>query len=158
MPTIGAMPTPPPPWLKRLYAVPQGLYRIGLGRLLGHRFLLLTHTGRSTGARYRAVVDNLIFPAAELTQLGMLQMQRSPQIGTLYSQSAGLTHFLIHYDSGRYRDALVAYLVAVYTGRARPDTLSQLIGASFDELDQQYREYLAALPDSEAPMPETAGE
>ncbi len=57
MPTIGAMPTPPLPWLKRLYAVPQGLYRIGLGRLLGHRFLLLTHTGRHTGARHRAVVE-----------------------------------------------------------------------------------------------------
>lgn len=113
---------------------------------------------RLQAARYRALVDNLIFPSAELTQLGMLQMQRSPQIGTLYSQSAGLAHFLIHYDSGRYRDALVAYLVAVYTGRARPDTLAQLTGASFDELDHEYREYLGALPDSEAPVPETAGE
>ena len=51
------MPTPPPPWLERLYAAPQVLYRVGLGRLLGHRFLLLTHTGRRTGARHRALVE-----------------------------------------------------------------------------------------------------
>ncbi len=51
------MATPPPAWLKRLYAAPQLLYRVGLGRLAGHRFLLLTHTGRRTGARHRAVVE-----------------------------------------------------------------------------------------------------
>lgn len=51
------MPTPPPAWLKRLYAAPQLLYRVGLGRLAGHRFLELTHTGRRTGARHRAVIE-----------------------------------------------------------------------------------------------------
>ena len=51
------MPTPPPAWLKRAYAVPQLLYRVGLGRLAGHRFLLLTHTGRRTGAHHHAVVE-----------------------------------------------------------------------------------------------------
>lgn len=39
-------------WLARL---PLWLYRAGLGRLLGRRFLLLTHVGRRTG-RVRAVV------------------------------------------------------------------------------------------------------
>ena len=28
-----------------------------------------------------------------------------------------MTNFLIFYDGGRYRDALVAYLADVYTGR-----------------------------------------
>lgn len=113
-------------------------------------------TERLQAARYRALVDNFLFPLRDLTQLGMSQLQRSPQIGTLYSQSAGMTHFLIHYDSGRYRDALVAYLLAVYTGRARPGTLAQLTGTSYDELDREYREFLESLPDSEAPVPETA--
>ncbi len=58
------MPTPPPPWLKRVYAAPQWLYRHGLGRLLGHRFLLLTHTGRRTGARHHAVVEVVRYDAA----------------------------------------------------------------------------------------------
>lgn len=51
------MPTPPPPWLRRVYSAPRALYRHGLGRLLGHRFLLLTHTGRRTGARHQVVVE-----------------------------------------------------------------------------------------------------
>ena len=51
------MPEPPPPWLKRAYAAPQALYRLGLGGLLGHRFLLLTHTGRRTGAPHRAFIE-----------------------------------------------------------------------------------------------------
>lgn len=51
------MPTPPPPWLRRLYAVPQGFYRHGLGRLFGHRFVRLTHTGRTSGRRHHAFVE-----------------------------------------------------------------------------------------------------
>lgn len=43
--------------LKRLLALPAGLYRIGGGWLLGHRFLLLTHRGRRTGRHYQTVVE-----------------------------------------------------------------------------------------------------
>ena len=58
------MPTSPSPWLKRVYAAPQLLYRHGLGRLLGHRFLLLTHTGRRTGTPHRAVVEVVRYDTA----------------------------------------------------------------------------------------------
>ena len=54
----------------------------------------------------------------------MEQLQNDRRIATLYSQSAGLTHFLVHYDGGRYRDALVAYLSAVYGGLDSPNTLA----------------------------------
>ena len=57
------MPTPPPPWLRRVYAAPRALYRAGLGRTLGHHFLLLTHTGRRSGARYQAVVEVVRYDA-----------------------------------------------------------------------------------------------
>jgi deazaflavin-dependent oxidoreductase (nitroreductase family) len=36
---------------------PIGVYRIGLGRLLGGRFLLLEHVGRRTGARRWTVLE-----------------------------------------------------------------------------------------------------
>ena len=36
----------------------------------------------------------------------------------------------------------VAYLVAVYTGRATVNTLSQLTGVSYADLDKQYREFM----------------
>ncbi|HWB37648.1 MAG TPA: nitroreductase family deazaflavin-dependent oxidoreductase [Rugosimonospora sp.] len=58
------MPTPPAPWLKRLYAAPNAVYRLGLGRLLGRRFLQLTHTGRRTGAPHRVVLEVLRYDAA----------------------------------------------------------------------------------------------
>jgi len=43
--------------LKRLLRFPTLLYRIGAGRLLGHRFLLLTHRGRKSGRPYGTVLE-----------------------------------------------------------------------------------------------------
>ena len=43
--------------LRRLLRVPVFLYRAHLGRLLGSRFLLLTHAGRRSGRQYRTVVE-----------------------------------------------------------------------------------------------------
>jgi deazaflavin-dependent oxidoreductase (nitroreductase family) len=40
-----------------LFRVPVILYRWGLGRLFGHRCLLLTHTGRRTGLRRQTVLE-----------------------------------------------------------------------------------------------------
>ena len=46
-----------PRWLKLAFRVPNSLYANGLGRLLGHRFLQLTHTGRRTGRRHHVVLE-----------------------------------------------------------------------------------------------------
>lgn len=46
-----------PRWLKRVLAAPNALYGWGLGRVFGHRFLQLTHTGRTSGRRYKVVVE-----------------------------------------------------------------------------------------------------
>jgi deazaflavin-dependent oxidoreductase (nitroreductase family) len=43
--------------VRRLAAAPSALYDVGLGRLLGTRFLRLTHTGRRSGRRYRTVLE-----------------------------------------------------------------------------------------------------
>jgi len=99
---------------------------------------------RMIAARYRLLQDNFYVPLQELTTYGMEKVQKHPQIATLYSQAAGLTNFLIHYEGGRYRDALVAYLSDVYSGRDTPDTLAQLTGSSYDQLDKQYRQFMEA--------------
>jgi hypothetical protein len=98
---------------------------------------------RMLAARYRLLNDRFYVPLAELVGYGMEKIQKDPRIATLYSQSAGLTHFLIHYDGGRYRDALVAYLSAVYSAQDTEQTLPKLTGAKFEELDKQYREFMA---------------
>lgn len=43
--------------LTTLFRVPTYLYRIGVGWLLGHRFLLLTHQGRKSGRPYQTVLE-----------------------------------------------------------------------------------------------------
>jgi deazaflavin-dependent oxidoreductase (nitroreductase family) len=42
---------------KWLLQVPVLLYRAGLGRLFGDRFLMIVHRGRRSGVRYRTVVE-----------------------------------------------------------------------------------------------------
>jgi hypothetical protein len=97
---------------------------------------------RMKAARYRLLNDHFYVPLAEFTSWGMEKIQSDPRIATLYSQAAGLTSFLVHYEGGRYRDALVGYLAAVYSGRDDPLTLVRLTGTPYPELDRQYREYI----------------
>lgn len=48
---------PPRGWTRAFYRAPILIYRIGLGGLLGRRFLLLHHLGRHTGKPRRAVLE-----------------------------------------------------------------------------------------------------
>jgi deazaflavin-dependent oxidoreductase (nitroreductase family) len=47
----------PPAVLKTAFKVPTLIYRAGLGRLLGRRFLLLIHRGRKSGLERRVVLE-----------------------------------------------------------------------------------------------------
>jgi deazaflavin-dependent oxidoreductase (nitroreductase family) len=47
----------PAPLLRAFFKVPVWLYQVGLGGVLGHRFLQLTHRGRSSGRLYRTVLE-----------------------------------------------------------------------------------------------------
>ena len=72
----------------------------------------------------------------------MAALQRDPKIAMLYSQSAGLTHCLMHAEGGRFRDPLMAYLASIYSGRDRASTLADAAGKSFADLDQIYRAFV----------------
>jgi deazaflavin-dependent oxidoreductase (nitroreductase family) len=50
-------PQPPRGWKAKLWRAPIWFYRLGLGRLFGDRFLLLTHTGRKSGLDRQAVIE-----------------------------------------------------------------------------------------------------
>ncbi len=103
---------------------------------------------RVQAARQRLMDDKFYVPLGELTALGMVEVQQNPQIRSIYSQSTGLTQFLLHVADGRYRTAMTQYLVAVYTGRDRDSTLHELTGVDYSELDREYGRYLgdAAAP------------
>ncbi len=101
---------------------------------------------RLISAKANLLDDNYFIPLDELAGLGMNDFQRHQQIRKNYSQSAAMTHFFLHYDSGRYREALVEHLSDLYsTGTRRPPRLADLIGVPAVDLDRQYRDYMARL-------------
>ncbi len=101
---------------------------------------------RVIAAQYRFLTDHFYVPSHEFAGYGRRAIQQSPKIATLYSQAAGLSLFLAHFDGGRYRDAMVDYISLVYAGKDRPNSLSALTGESFSELDSQYKKYMEAHP------------
>lgn len=85
-------------------------------------------------------------PLGELCQLGMDALQGQPDIKMIYSEASGMTYYLLFADGGRYRQALVDYLSAVYLNRAGPATLADLTGTSYSKHDEQYHQFLKQLP------------
>ena len=89
-------------------------------------------------ARYRALNEKFYVPVDRFTRIGREQLQHDENIRKLYSQAAGLTHFLMDASGGRHRRAAVDLLAAVYAGRDNPETLSGLTGLAPDALDREY--------------------
>lgn len=104
---------------------------------------------RFVGATHRLLVDDFYIDLRSFSSLGEDGFRRHPNHTQLYTQGSGVAHFLLHYDDGVYRDALVQLLSDVY----RPDltriteepSLAEITGVSFDELDLQYRDHMLAL-------------
>ena len=61
-------------------------------------------------ARYHKYVNQFYVPLEKLLGYGQVELQKHPEIRSLYSQSAGLTHFFMTGDAGRYRKAFIDYL------------------------------------------------
>lgn len=101
---------------------------------------------RVCDARYNLIYRNKHIPLEELVKLGMEAFQSHPDLGALYSQCGAVMQFLMHYDYGRYQEATVRYLDAVYSGRDDVLTLSRLTGKSLAELDQEYQQYMKSGP------------
>ncbi len=102
-------------------------------------------------ARYRYVKDGFYIPLAQFTRMGKDEFQHHPQIARLYTQAAGLTYFFLHYDGGKYKDAFVQFLAQIYgvNSRRKPtrvQSLAELTGVSFEELDKQYGQFMRSLP------------
>jgi len=60
-------PQPPKGFSRFLYRLPIVLYRLGLGILMGRRFLLLEHKGRRSGLARNAVLEVIRFDREEET-------------------------------------------------------------------------------------------
>ena len=102
-------------------------------------------------ARQNLLEDNYYVPLAAFSDYGMQGFQTVPQPGLTknYTQAAGLARFFMHYDSGRYREALVTHLTQLYSNdeqtRHQAAGLDELTGVDFTELDRQYAEDARAI-------------
>ena len=104
-------------------------------------------------ARYHKYINQFYVPLEKLLPFGQRELQKHPDIRSLYSQSAGLAQFFMTTEQGRYRTAFIDYLGKLYHGRDQVQTLSALIEQPAAELDRQYHDFLmvrdrdlAALP------------
>lgn len=105
---------------------------------------------RFVAARYTLLAEKYYVPLEQFTGMGqdVYQSQPQPQIQNNYSQAAGLVHFFMHYEKGRYRGDLIEHLRQIYaaaeTGQ-RPESLEDLADVPFEELDQQYAKFVRDL-------------
>ena len=95
-------PAPPRGLLRALLRLPVHLYHAHLGVLLGHRFLMLIHTGRRTGGRHETVLEVIRYEQGareavvaagwgRRTQLGGIGFTMSLFVGDLaYGESPAL--------------------------------------------------------------------
>lgn len=104
---------------------------------------------RIRAARQHLINDQYYVPLDEYASMGMIAFQSAQQIRKNYSQSAALTHFFLHYDGGKYRDALIEHLSQLYSPNERvrqdPQTLAELTGVPDHVLDKEYDEYMRNL-------------
>jgi deazaflavin-dependent oxidoreductase (nitroreductase family) len=144
------------PILRHLFRAPARLYRWHCGWLLGHRFLLLIHTGHRTGRRYETVLEvmerrphgpEFIVMSGFGRNAGWLRnIQAAPTARIVIgNQALVVTH--------RFLDADEAMrVVAAYERRSRlaapvvRAVLRRLLGWPYDGSDSARRRLVRQLP------------
>jgi hypothetical protein len=100
------------------------------------------YANRLQFARYRRLQEDFYVPLRELVAMGRDRLQTDERIRRIYSQSAGLAHFLMDGQAAKHRSGFIDYLNAIYKGRDRIDTLATATSSSLDALDSEYRRFL----------------
>jgi deazaflavin-dependent oxidoreductase (nitroreductase family) len=132
------------------------LYAIGAGRLLGHRFLLLTHRGRRSGRLYRTVLEVVAWDADSREAIVMSGFGH--RSGWLLNALAGGAEE-VQVGGSAFRPKVrelgldeAARVLAAYDRRNRllapfaRRVLSRLAGFRYDGSDGARRELVARLP------------
>lgn len=105
-------------------------------------------------ARYRVLSGDLKTPLAEINGLSREAIQKSDDIGRIYTQAAGLAHFFMDGHEGRYRDAFFGLLSTIYRGEDRADMLQESTRQPVAALDEQFRAFLNVTDDDIAATPD----
>lgn len=100
-------------------------------------------------ARYYLLRKKFYIPLEQFTAIGHTLFYNSHCEDELYQQASGVTWFLLFYENGRYRDAFIRYLSLVYSGLDKPETLSELTGVSYSQLDKEYKQFMLSTVQSD---------
>ncbi len=93
-------------------------------------------------ARYRRLQESFYVPLSELTRMGRIELQGDPRIRRLYSQAAGLMHFLLDARPTNHRRATIAFLKEVYEVPEEQLDFAAALSTNFEELDAGYARFL----------------
>ena len=110
-------------------------------------------------ARLRRLKEQFRQPLAGLANASKKQFQTMPDLAKVYSQSAGLTHYLMDSEFGAMQEPLIEFLRLSYQGKLKSGTFEKLIGRSFAEIEAEYDQFLrvdaTTLASIEAPQART---
>jgi hypothetical protein len=102
---------------------------------------------RMDQARLRLVERGERIPIQRFVALDRARFEEDPAIYLHYAQAMALTVFLMHGEDGRYRDGFLDYVRAGYDGRLNATRgLDHYLGATYEQLDESFGDYLAQLP------------
>jgi len=93
-------------------------------------------------SRFNALYGVFFVPLEELAAIGRDAFNADPRIRRLYTQSAGLAHYLMDADNGAHRRKAIDFLRLIYQGRDTATALPQLLGVRFEQLDAGYKAFL----------------
>jgi hypothetical protein len=114
-------------------------------------------------ARLRWQRENYATGFSQLVVRGRQDFQRDPDLARLYSQIAGMFHYLMHAPATgttpdrsathatTHADATFRMLTKIYAGRDRADLFESETGATLEQLESEYRQWLAFSSQSNAP-------
>jgi len=142
--------------LRYMLRAPAYLYRWNLGRLLGHRFLLLTHIGRRTGRQHETVLEVVQYrkdshEAVVMSGFGrnsdwLLNIQVRPEV----TVAIGSQRFVAQYRFLSEHEAVEAFRDYEHRNRlAYPIiryVLSRLLGWNYSGSGADIRKAVAQLP------------
>ena len=93
-------------------------------------------------ARLRCLKEQFYIPVATLTALDKKGLQTHPEIKKIYSQSAGLTHFLMSSNFGTLRPRLSEFLQLSYQGKLKDDSFNKILEITMSDIDTAYPDFL----------------
>ena len=93
-------------------------------------------------ARWRRFRENYHVPIGQLAAMNKQAFQSRRDLPYLYSESAGIVHMLM--DSRQYdlQPVLIRFMKQIHDRKLRPGVFQKMIGRPYEELDDDYANFL----------------